>query len=143
MRYWFLAFPVKTLSFKNKISTCKILETHLYSSKNSISRNLQDFLKHHHIWIGSRLLTYRSFDSCVKSCTSQPAKSYLIKVSNKNTRTRCEICSKLTIKIAERHHWRRCAVFMVNFEHISHLALVFLLLTFTSTWTSTCRCLLN
>ena len=27
---------------------------------------------------------------------------YLLKVNNRNTRTRCEICSKLTIKILER-----------------------------------------
>ena len=27
---------------------------------------------------------------------------YLLKVNNRNTRTRCEICSKLTIKIPER-----------------------------------------
>ena len=26
-------------------------------------------------------------------------------------------------------HWRRSGIFIVNFEHISHLALVFLLLT--------------
>ena len=39
----------------------------------------------------------------------------------------CEICSKLTIKIPERR--RRSGIFMVNFEHISHLVLVFLLLT--------------
>ena len=30
---------------------------------------------------------------------------------------------------AERRHWRRVGVFVVNFEHISHLVLVFLLLT--------------
>ena len=30
---------------------------------------------------------------------------YLFKVNNKNTRTRCEICSKLTIKTPERHYW--------------------------------------
>ena len=29
---------------------------------------------------------------------------YLLKVNNRNTRTRCEICSKLTIKIPERRH---------------------------------------
>ena len=28
-----------------------------------------------------------------------PAGIYLLKVNNRNTRTRCEICSKLTIKI--------------------------------------------
>ena len=41
-----------------------------------------------------------------------PTGSYLLKVNNRNTKTRCEICSKLTIK-----------------THISHLVLVFLLLT--------------
>ena len=34
-----------------------------------------------------------------------PASIYLLKVNNRNTRTRCEICSKLTIKLSER---RRC-----------------------------------
>ena len=36
---------------------------------------------------------------------------------------------KLTIKTSERRHWCRSGVFIVNFEHISHLVLVFLLLT--------------
>ena len=43
-----------------------------------------------------------------------------------------EICSKLTIKTPERRQWRRSDVFFVNFEHIPHIALVFLLLTLTS-----------
>ena len=51
-------------------------------------------------------------------------------VNNRNTTTRCEICSKLTIKTPERRHWHHSGVFIVNFEHISHLVLVFLLLTF-------------
>ena len=38
-------------------------------------------------------------------------------------------CSKLTIKIPERRYWRRSGIYIVNFEHISHLVLVFLLLT--------------
>ena len=45
----------------------------------------------------------------------------MFNVNNRNTRARCEICSKLTIKILERHHWRRSGIFIVNFEHISHL----------------------
>ena len=53
-----------------------------------------------------------------------PAGNCMFKVNNRNTRTRCEICSKLTIKTP-----RRSGVFIVNFEHISHLVLVFLLLT--------------
>ena len=60
---------------------------------------------------------------------SFPAGIYLLKVNNRNTKTRCEICSKLTIKTPERSHWRRSSVFIANFEHISHLALVLLLLT--------------
>ena len=58
-----------------------------------------------------------------------PAGSYMFKVNNSNTRTRCEICSKLAIKTPERRQWRRLGIFIVNFEHISHLVLLFLLLT--------------
>ena len=53
----------------------------------------------------------------------------MFKVNNRNSGTRCEICSKLTIKTPERHHWHRSCVFIVKFQHISHLVLVFLLLT--------------
>ena len=55
-----------------------------------------------------------------------PANIYLFKVNNRSTGKRCEICSKLTIKTQEQS---RSGVFMVNFEHISHLFLVFLLMT--------------
>ena len=58
-----------------------------------------------------------------------PAGIYLFKVNNGNTRTTCETCSKLTIKIPKRRHCRRSGVFIVNFEHISHIVLVFPLLT--------------
>ena len=51
-----------------------------------------------------------------------PAGIYLLKVN-------CEICSKLTIKTPERRHWHRSGVVIVHFEHISHLVLLFLLLT--------------
>ena len=33
------------------------------------------------------------------------------------------------MKTPERRHWRLCGVFSVNLEHISHLFLLFLLLT--------------
>ena len=36
-------------------------------------------------------------------------KKYMLKVNNKNIRKRCEICSKLAIKIPERHH---CTVYV-------------------------------
>ena len=37
--------------------------------------------------------------------------------------------AKLTLKTPERRHWRRSGIFVVNFERISLLFLVFLLLT--------------
>ena len=58
-----------------------------------------------------------------------PVGIYLLRLNNKNTRTRCEICSKLTRKTPERRHWRRSGVFIFNSEQISHLVLVFLELT--------------
>ena len=54
--------------------------------------------------------------------------SYLFKINNRNTRKGWEICSKLTLKTPERRRWRCSGVFIVNFEHISHLFLMFLLL---------------
>ena len=59
-----------------------------------------------------------------------PAGIYFLKVKDRNTRTSCEICPKLTIKTPERRQWRHSGVFIVNFGHILHLVLVFLLLTF-------------
>ena len=59
---------------------------------------------------------------------------YLFKMNNRNTKKRCEICSTLTMKTPERRHWPRSGVFIVNFEHILHLFLMFLLLI----WTSKC-----
>ena len=35
----------------------------------------------------------------------------------------------LTTKTPKQRQWRRSGVFIVNFEYISHLVLVFLLLT--------------
>ena len=53
---------------------------------------------------------------------------YPLKVNNRNTRIRSEICSKLTIKTPERAPWRRSIISVVNFEQISNLVIVFLLL---------------
>ena len=50
-------------------------------------------------------------------------------VNNGNTKTMCQTRLKLTIKTPERHQWRHSGVFIVNFEHIPHIVLVFPLLT--------------
>ena len=55
---------------------------------------------------------------------------YLSKGNCRNTWKRCKIRSRLAINILERRHWRRSGDFIVSFENISHLFLVFLLLTF-------------
>ena len=46
---------------------------------------------------------------------------YMFKVNNRNTRTRCEICSKLTIKTTERGTYSTpcSSVSIVNFEQIN------------------------
>ena len=57
---------------------------------------------------------------------ANPVGIYLLKVNNRNTKTRCETCSKLTIKKSERRQRRRSVVFIINFEHIFHLVPGFL-----------------
>ena len=58
--------------------------------------------------------------SMVLSESIATADIYLFKVNNWNTKTVCEICSKLAIKKPG---------FIVNFEQISHIVLVFPSLT--------------
>ena len=65
-----------------------------------------------------------------------PGNIYLLKVNNRNTKKKCEICLKLTTKTPEQRPFsgrlrkgRRSDIFVVNFEHILHIFLVFLLLT--------------
>ena len=53
-----------------------------------------------------------------------PSGICLLKGSNRNTRTNCEICPKLTIKTPERRHCRCSGVFIVNFENISRVYLI-------------------
>ena len=43
-----------------------------------------------------------------------PASKYLLLVNNKNTRKRCEICLKLTIKTPERHHFLMFLLLSLN-----------------------------
>ena len=59
-----------------------------------------------------------------------PTGKFIFEVNNRNTRTKCQICSKLTIKTPERRQWHRSSHFIINFEHISHLVLVFFIVNF-------------
>ena len=77
-------------------------------------------------------LTLNCFPGIIdrRKCLSLPSWIYLLKFNNRNTRARCEICSKLTIKSRERRHsssYRNQSfnlLVIVNFEHFSHFALV-------------------
>ena len=75
-----------------------------------------------------------AINTVISTPRTYPAGNYIFKVNNRNTITRCEICSKLTIKTPERRRRRSC-VFSLNFEHISHLVLMFLLLTLSKYFT--------
>ena len=63
------------------------------------------------------------------SMSTLPASIYLLKVNNRNTRTinmfKVNNKDNSTTQLTSR----RSGVFLVNFEDISHLVLVFLLLT--------------
>ena len=72
----------------------------------------------------SPLIIYQSVEKFLK----YKADIYLLKVYNKKIKTMLEISSKLTKMTPERHHWRRSGVFIVNFEQISNIVLVFSLL---------------
>ena len=52
-----------------------------------------------------------------------PADNYMFKVTNRNTRTGCEICSKLPIKTPEQRQW-----LVINFFMSSDITLMSLLL---------------
>ena len=57
-----------------------------------------------------------------------PSQNLPFTVNNRNTRARCEICSNLAIKAPKRRNWRGSGAFIFNFDHISHLVLVFVFL---------------
>ena len=65
------------------------------------------------------LITLKSYSSCKRySLSTIQIKGYFVsKLYSQLTFTR----SKSTIKTPERRQWRRFGVFIVNFEHISHL----------------------
>ena len=58
-----------------------------------------------------------------------PANIYLFKVYDRNTRKKCEICLKLSIKNTWTTSMTLFWCFIVNFELISHIFQKFLLLS--------------
>ena len=87
---------------------------HVFDKAETLSREILFF---------GHLLTIARFDLGTRlkgeTVTNIPAGICFLKVNNRNTRKRCEICSKLTIKTLKRRHWRRSGVFIVNFKHVN------------------------
>ena len=106
----------KTESFSGKTSgtwTCRQLCTKLSYWENLLLFWVMLNKASAHLFIlGNNIYTRKN----------SPTNIYLLKLNNINTRNTCEICSKLTIKTSQR---RSNNVFIVNYEHISNLFLVF------------------
>ena len=47
-----------------------------------------------------------------------PVPIFMFKVNNRNTRERCDLCSKVTIKTSELRQWRP-SVYNVDFEQVN------------------------
>ena len=126
---WYFHFKKSLILFLTLIMTA------LLFSEFCVTAAVDEVYVSLHIFF-SYLLGYQKFDLVALCIVWQKSMILVIsgcnnmfKVNNRNTRTRCEICSELTIKTPKRRHWCRCGVFIVNFGDISHLVLVFLLLT--------------
>ena len=67
------------------------------------------------------ICTYYSNNESFVIILTQPSQpSYMFKVNNRNTRTRCERWSKLTIKTPERRYFTSCSgVFVVKFKQVN------------------------
>ena len=68
------------------------------------------------IFVHLSVLAAGCYLSVHKLIRCDPANIYLFKVNSRNTRKRCEMCSKLTVNTIER----RSSVFIIYFEHILH-----------------------
>ena len=54
-----------------------------------------------------------------------PASIYLFKVNNRNTRERCEFCSKSTIKTLERRQWHILGSLLLILKNFTPFSIVF------------------
>ena len=117
MCFWALSYPVDVV--KSKLQVIWRF-SHLYC------RNIVEANKSLAKTQPAGFVLVRN-QSKVHRVRSFPANIYLFRVSDRNTRKRFKICSDLIIEIPELR-WLCFDVFIVSFERISHVFLVFLLL---------------
>ena len=132
------SFPLAIIKIEKNLSfSVKILNGHVFLNVKAYLTSIYKFLtlsilcRNIYCVTKTKINNLETFQSVfiAKIGSSHPVNIYLFKVDNRNTKKRCEICSKVTIKTPEQCQGRRSCVFIVNFEHILHLFLVFLLST--------------
>ena len=139
-RLWHRCFPVYFAKFLRTSSTVAarfskkgfLKNFVIFTKKNTCAfRNpaaslKRDFNKDIFLWMSRNFLTTPFLKNICKWLLlylfiSHPENIYLFKGNNKNARKRFGICSKLTIKTPERHHWSCYWIFIINSEQISHI----------------------
>ena len=117
---------LKKTQFKTHKHTCSLQTCHLTKCNFFIvfflgifARFFRLFILHNssgHQWMLKMAPSKRFLDFVDFSCGPliSPAGIYPLKINNRNTGKRCEVCSKLTIKTPERRYRRRSGVFIVN-----------------------------
>ena len=84
------------------------------------------------LYVGCRVACPNFWENVAEKSSPKsnvPAGIYLFKINNANIRTVSEICTKLPVTKPEWRHWSRSGIFIVNFEEISLIVLMFPLLT--------------
>ena len=106
----------------------------LYSSYCLVWRNFKKYWILLFLFI--KIKTFFFFISFVYQLHAlcQPAFTCSKSTMHGSTKAQYWICSKLTTKTQKRRNWRRSDIFIVNFDQISYIDLVFPLPTWTSKW---------
>ena len=106
----------KYFIYCNFIDDCSIKQLNMNMIKHGLAHHScrQCFQWERQIAIIKNFLPQTvDFHAKYKQESTIPAGNYLLKVNNRNARTRCEICSKLRIKMPER-----CQDFSSKFDQI-------------------------
>ena len=112
---------LKIINLKISIEFCHKLEL-----SNFIK--VQDHFHKENLSANHENKALQFFNTGRSHLTTQPVFTYS-KLTIETLEQDVKYGHSLTIETPERHQWRCSGVFIVNFEHISHLLLVFLLLT--------------
>ena len=94
---------------------------YLCLSQNTLESNIRNWVRKYFLWkvivkysiLGNQMETSFWFQEFQRFLWNLGG-TYLLKSNNRNNRTRCEICSKLTIKKPEQRQWCRSGVLLLT-----------------------------